>query len=311
MFYVNANYTDFEHFQQAASNWDLDFRLLSKNNLETGITIFTSGNFQLSRVRLSGKIDQYGLCPEGYRSIVIPVPGGSFYNWFNQLSQANEIQIYPKDGTIDGISFNQFCVNVFAIKEHYLLQCIENMKYSVCQNRFGGSEQRIKSTNNFCERFYNYTTQFFLNVENRQSFTPSGQSEIYLKRLLQELLLHIELSEEQNSGKISAKRNHGLNKAIELINEHLEESITISSLCKIANLSERSLQYAFKEKYQVTPKEYIKAVKLNKVREELVHDGDKSKISAIAAKYGFWHMGQFAADYKNWFGELPKETVKI
>ena len=33
-------------------------------------------------------------------------------------------------------------------------------------------------------------------------------------------------------------------------------------------------------------------------------------IRDIANRYGFWHMGQFAADYKKLFGELPSKTLK-
>jgi AraC-like DNA-binding protein len=33
-------------------------------------------------------------------------------------------------------------------------------------------------------------------------------------------------------------------------------------------------------------------------------------VSSIAAQYGFWHMGQFAADFKERFGVLPSELQK-
>jgi len=29
-----------------------------------------------------------------------------------------------------------------------------------------------------------------------------------------------------------------------------------------------------------------------------------------AREGGFWHMGKFAADYRNQFGELPSETLR-
>jgi AraC family transcriptional regulator, ethanolamine operon transcriptional activator len=32
-------------------------------------------------------------------------------------------------------------------------------------------------------------------------------------------------------------------------------------------------------------------------------------IGDIANTWGFWHMGQFAADYRRQFGELPSETL--
>ena len=34
------------------------------------------------------------------------------------------------------------------------------------------------------------------------------------------------------------------------------------------------------------------------------------EINDIAHNLGFWHMGQFAADYRKLFGELPSMTLK-
>jgi AraC family ethanolamine operon transcriptional activator len=36
---------------------------------------------------------------------------------------------------------------------------------------------------------------------------------------------------------------------------------------------------------------------------------DGKRISDVANDWGFWHMGQFAADYKKLFGELPSEIL--
>ena len=55
---------------------------------------------------------------------------------------------------------------------------------------------------------------------------------------------------------------------------------------------------------------YVNYIKLNTIRKELKHaDPIKAKIVDIANNWGFWHMGQFATDYKRLFGELPKETI--
>lgn len=34
------------------------------------------------------------------------------------------------------------------------------------------------------------------------------------------------------------------------------------------------------------------------------------RVTDIANDWGFWHMGQFAADYRELFGELPSQTLK-
>ena len=51
---------------------------------------------------------------------------------------------------------------------------------------------------------------------------------------------------------------------------------------------------------------------LNAVRRELrVATGSPDEpIAAIAARWGFWHMGQFSRDYKQQFGELPSVTLR-
>jgi hypothetical protein len=39
----------------------------------------------------------------------------------------------------------------------------------------------------------------------------------------------------------------------------------------------------------------------------IFNDIDKS--AEVFKQWGFWHMGQFAKDYKFMFGQLPSETL--
>jgi AraC family ethanolamine operon transcriptional activator len=39
-------------------------------------------------------------------------------------------------------------------------------------------------------------------------------------------------------------------------------------------------------------------------------DNCNPKTADIANLVGFWHMGQFAKDYRKLFAELPSETIK-
>ena len=92
--------------------------------------------------------------------------------------------------------------------------------------------------------------------------------------------------------------------------ENPRETVTVSQLCRIAKVSERTLQYGFLEHFGVTPKTYLKSFRLNKVRRELwKSDPAYTRVNDVANLWGFWHMGQFAADYRKLFGELPSETL--
>jgi transcriptional regulator GlxA family with amidase domain len=75
-------------------------------------------------------------------------------------------------------------------------------------------------------------------------------------------------------------------------------------------VSERTLEYAFVERFGIGPKEYLNAFRLVSVRRQLrVADPRRFKVADVANAWGFWHMGQFAADYQQRFDEKPSETL--
>lgn len=91
---------------------------------------------------------------------------------------------------------------------------------------------------------------------------------------------------------------------------HLTEPLTILDVCAEAGVSERALHYAFQAVHGMSPKAYWKAKRLNELRRELRTVGPGAGVvSALAQRWGFWHTGNFAADYRRLFGELPSETL--
>ena len=68
---------------------------------------------------------------------------------------------------------------------------------------------------------------------------------------------------------------------------------------------------AFLDKYSVTPKSYLQSLRLNDAYKILLQsDPETTKVTDVAISLGYWHMSQFAADYRRQFGELPSETLK-
>jgi AraC family ethanolamine operon transcriptional activator len=54
---------------------------------------------------------------------------------------------------------------------------------------------------------------------------------------------------------------------------------------------------------------YFKTSRLNEVRQELKVAPAGTTVREIAQHWGFRHTGEFAADYRRLFGELPSQTV--
>ena len=100
-----------------------------------------------------------------------------------------------------------------------------------------------------------------------------------------------------------------MRRAIDFIKSHSRESILVTNLCRITGTSNRTLERVFREELGITPKKYIKLVKLTGAREDLCRAGPEKSVHEIAHSWGFWHMGQFACDYKAHFGESPSQTL--
>lgn len=84
------------------------------------------------------------------------------------------------------------------------------------------------------------------------------------------------------------------------------DTVTVPHLQKRLNISRRTLEYTFQEAVGMSPHAYIAAVRLDAVRRTLKSSSDS--IGDIAARYGIWHLGRLAGQFREAFGVLPSET---
>jgi AraC family ethanolamine operon transcriptional activator len=98
---------------------------------------------------------------------------------------------------------------------------------------------------------------------------------------------------------------------LEAIEDGLEKGISVREVAEASGISRRTLEYAFRDRYDVSPKAFINSQRLVRVKQDLRSKPDNVPIVEIANHWGFWHMGQFAHDYQRQFGELPSQTTGL
>jgi AraC family transcriptional regulator, ethanolamine operon transcriptional activator len=89
------------------------------------------------------------------------------------------------------------------------------------------------------------------------------------------------------------------------------ERVHLSDLCRAADVSERTLECAFKEVTGLSPMAYLLRLRLHRVRAALLTaESESTRVSGQALKWGFWHFGEFSRAYKLCFGESPSATLR-
>jgi AraC-like DNA-binding protein len=105
---------------------------------------------------------------------------------------------------------------------------------------------------------------------------------------------------------------HGLmQRAEEYLRDNLSQPFSLNDFAAATGVSHRMLQHHFRSVYGVTPQVWFRSMKLNGIRRELQQsNGTGERIGGIAMRWGFLHFGRFAEDYRELFGERPRETLR-
>lgn len=98
-------------------------------------------------------------------------------------------------------------------------------------------------------------------------------------------------------------------RARDFIRANLDRPITLNSLAGAAGTSRRSLSRAFVEVLQDTPGNYVRRLRLHRIRRDLASETEaRCTVSMIAAKWGIGEAGRMSGWYRELFGEHPTET---
>ncbi|WIB60894.1 helix-turn-helix domain-containing protein [Curtobacterium sp. MCLR17_007] len=98
--------------------------------------------------------------------------------------------------------------------------------------------------------------------------------------------------------------------AVELLRTDPARPWTVGELASAVSTSVRSLQEGFRRTLDTTPTAYLRRLRLERAREELVTARAGSvTVSEVAGRWGFLHVSRFASAYAERFGELPSATL--
>jgi len=131
-------------------------------------------------------------------------------------------------------------------------------------------------------------------------------------KMVIDLLLHIQphnYSRQLAQARGSPRPSH-LRRAQEYIHENCRESISMEALSRETGVTSRTLQNSFRKYLGKAPMDYVRAVKMQAIHNELMGTDADTSVSDVITKYNIYNLGRFAQRYKSRYGCLPSQTLK-
>jgi len=297
---THGRFSDFGDLGRSGG-WDLDFRQLDAGPQSIPASVVNSGRIMIMRMRFNRGYHQRGCAPPGMLTLGLPVEGMT--DWFGRSFKRKSIVPFNYASGVDGVSRPGFEAFTLSIAEDFLQEVSDTFQLPVPD---------------------------YLRVPKAGTHVPNSQSVQYLRRDLRCLTddPQAKLCKERETGLVvelltaalansriedkstPAARAYAVSATLDYLESHQHEAVSVGQVCAAARVSWRTLNRAFLERFGIGPKAYLQRCRLAGVRADLLTSSSDLVIANVANDWGFWHMGQFARDYRLLFGELPSTTLR-
>jgi len=311
VFLLHQQFHDFEAFCDSARHWDLDYYQLDRGDFSSELLMFGNTTTIFTKARLGRRLLQKGASPSGLITFGLLAAPDISIHWRNLDIYGDRLFVFPPNGELHSISQPDFYVFALSLSEETLNRSCHSLELPDFRNLVGRNE-----VSNCHPQSMLLLRKWFHKMElELANGAAAAVSSMWLQQLEEELARRLIATLAESTGPLykpaMRKRDMALRVAVDFIVESDRPVTSVQELCSIANVSERTLEYAFRERFGQSPKTFTLSHRLNNVRKMLRRaDPDVDRIYEIAGHHGFFHMGQFTSDYKRLFGELPSETLR-
>ena len=284
-----------------AAGFDLGFRQLDSGPQAIPATFQLGAHMILVRMTFNRAYHQLGSPPEGMTTFGVPIRG--LRNWLGRDYEASSLLPFNVSGGFDSVSESGFQGCTLSVSNAFVRSISESCQIPIADVLQNPSTDTVIANSRPTQFFRFVLSSLFEDTEAQLS--PEVEDELIIA-----LLNASRAAEATQDNSKPVSRSRAVSKALSYINETSGEAIGVRDICTNTGVALRTLNRAFRERFGVGPKAYLVRQRLSSVRAELLRVPADTHIAAVANGWGFWHMGQFAKDYRATFGELPSETIR-
>ena len=283
------------------AGFDIGFRQLDPGPQAIAFRITAGNRVNLMHMNFNCGFHQLAAAPSGTLTFGLPVRG--MRDWLGRPYEDSSVLPFNGASGIDGVSAPGFEAFTLSIAEDLIRDVSEAYQLPVPEYLYNGRADSIIPESNSVRRLTSALEHLSADSE---ALLDQEQEEALVVELLSASVTDRPVEDKS----APATRTRSLSKVLDYIETDRHETESVGDICAATGVSWRTLDRAFKERFGIGPKAYLQRMRLTGVRNDLAESPPDTFIADVANIWGFWHLGQFAQDYRKLFGELPSETLR-
>ena len=296
------------HVRAASDGWDVRYAQLGAGHLRTRCLRFQSDASQVCLEDWSLAILKSGRAPRGAVSFLVPVGGGGSPRIQGLPVVAGDVVVrfggdefdYRSAGPARLLSVS---MERDALDGHVRALLGRHLGELRLQGRLNGLRTDGALLPRFCH-------DLAAHIDGDARSLDDGGVVRGLERTLVKLLLAgLDAPRPPHQASRHGRGRALARRAEAWLRQSLADPPSIAVLCDALHASPRTLHEAFREHIGTTPKAYVKVLRLNAARHDLLCGGPRKRVTDVALDWGFVHFGWFSQDYRRLFGETPSQTL--
>ncbi len=301
-------FDDPDEMSSYSTKWGCEYFQLSRGKFNGALNAAHTGNLQIAKATWESSILITGDVPE--KSIVFTMPNNKntppiFHN--DELS-STEIAVIRYGDEIDFLSKNPQDMFVVSVdKELINRYSVALLKKEIDAVRVNNNRLKVKDRAGQTELRNLWEQTIDLIFSSDLDLSDIDVAKKFEEEMISSILSNSTPSDNRAT---RAERHRAAKRARQYILENNNKQMSILDICEETGATERTLYLGFGELYGITPKAFLKYLRLNRARKDFLRAEPGCTVTKVAYKWKFYHLSRFAGYYCEMFKEHPSETLK-
>ena len=290
--------------------WELLCRPASAGVFLHSAEMLQGPEFMIYRERFANRASVIGISPPGMIGLAIPIGPGRETRYWGSANGWDSVPL-TTPGPLDVALCDKHEHLVGFASELMVRRSLSDREYAALKDM--ARQRHVRIGSNQIAVLASWLSTTIAAFRDNPSLADSSECmRVVLDELMQKFR-NVAQSILPCEHPVAApnRRRTGLCQVLEYLRDQQGANPTMSSLCAVSGLSERSIEVAFQESLGLSPRKFMNLRRLHQVRRDLVSSNRQTHtVGKIAMRHGFYELGRFAGNYRRYFGELPSQTLQ-